>query len=488
MAAALALCLAGGMAQGGEYERGPIGQGGQVFHASFDGEPAADAGVGFPEMHYRGHHKGNLRWEFSFVEGRLGKALDLGADRKASAYHKGRARNGEKACFKFQGHACTRVGTLSLWFRSRERVPEVEITTQNAERWHGLPWLRAEGREGALELSLLTRDYGRTPPIMVDMDGLIDRQWHHLALVWDERAGVEVTIDGECVASSWGEGAFHPGYLSLGRIGLEHAQFDELRVFDVALASEQIGRLARGLDLPVNLGTRGSGLREGHRLVHLGWDGAPDDAFIGLRGPTLVRRAELADARGTADLGLALIWYNGCESLTQLMREYMAGKPKLRGRTTSIPHLLYKQTGDERFVLAEGDVDLDPWWVRILDKKTIEPERLEELERLQFGLSVAQKLGWSNYQPLKKYVLWHYTRDKKTLVPALEMLWKLGIYGRYLYTETEQSGDRVAVHKNLTEFMYLGGMPGARAHLVPCFASDTTWRRVEKMPYGAATA
>jgi hypothetical protein len=43
-------------------------------------------------------------------------------------------------------------------------------------------------------------------------------------------------------------------------------------------------------------------------------------------------------------------------------------------------------------------------------------------------------------------------------------------YGMSMYTVMEQSGERVAVHKNLTDFMYLGGMPAARNHLAAFFA------------------
>ena len=61
-------------------------------------------------------------------------------------------------------------------------------------------------------------------------------------------------------------------------------------------------------------------------------------------------------------------------------------------------------------------------------------------------------------------------RDKNHLVPTLEHLLKQTHYTMDVYTKTEQSGDRVAVHKNLTDYMYLGGIPSARCHVLPYLA------------------
>ncbi|MFQ5809680.1 MAG: hypothetical protein ACE5JM_08700, partial [Armatimonadota bacterium] len=117
-------------AHGAEFERGPIPRGGEVFHASFDQGPRADAGAGFREMHYAGSYWGRKGWEFVYGEGQEGKSLDLRPEQMTPERRR-RARGEENACFKFQGHVCLRVGTLSFWARAAESTPLVEISSQS---------------------------------------------------------------------------------------------------------------------------------------------------------------------------------------------------------------------------------------------------------------------------------------------------------------------------------------------------------------------
>jgi hypothetical protein len=109
-----------------------------------------------------------------------------------------------------------------------------------------------------------------------------------------------------------------------------------------------------------------------------------------------------------------------------------------------------------------------------MNRTECSPEALAGLVEQTYETGTTRSLGCGDYVPLGKYVAWHYTRDKSHLVPALEFLWKQTYYTMYVYTKTEQSGDRVAIHKNLTDFMYLGGMPGARNHTFPHFAVSYT--------------
>jgi len=110
------------------------------------------------------------------------------------------------------------------------------------------------------------------------------------------------------------------------------------------------------------------------------------------------------------------------------------------------------------------------WWVRILNLKEYDPKILPDLAKSRSGVSAAQKVGWNNYEPLRKYAAWHDARDKNVMVPSLEEAGKRRYYGLAMYTVMEQSGDRVAVHNNLTDFMYLGAIPAARNHLTPFFS------------------
>jgi hypothetical protein len=168
--------------------------------------------------------------------------------------------------------------------------------------------------------------------------------------------------------------------------------------------------------------------------------------------------------------GLTLMWYNGHPGLTKMMGEVLDGAERIRDRTPRVQHALYQQTRDETLAHRFPSFATNALWVRLLNLEECEPQTLQELTDHEYELGATRALGFGNTDPLIKYVAWHYTREKSHLIPALEHLWKHTYYTMCLYTKTEQSGDRIAAHKNLTDFMYTGGMPGARSHLVPVFA------------------
>jgi hypothetical protein len=187
--------------------------------------------------------------------------------------------------------------------------------------------------------------------------------------------------------------------------------------------------------------------------------------------------------------GIVLMWYNGNPRLTQLMTEFFDGNPELfptNGYTSplnkSLPEMLFMQTGDKRFIVDQygkyhQDV-FDPFWVRMRNLNECPPGRLDSLTNYAsdhnfyagFTMAHITDLGYEDNRGLRRYVAWHYTRDKNVLIPALEYVYKATYYTLPLLTEIQQSDDRVAIKKNLTDFMYLGGMPVSRGQLTPFFA------------------
>ena len=168
--------------------------------------------------------------------------------------------------------------------------------------------------------------------------------------------------------------------------------------------------------------------------------------------------------------GMNLVWYNGNPALVRMLAELFAGMPPKSDTLPGLPHLLFAQTRDNRYVDHYGDPSMNAVWARLLNRETCEPARLNTLVTFDVDVSRTNILGNQNDTALRKYLAWRYTRDKAHLVPALEALYKQTYYTMPLYTETEQSGDRVAVHKLLTDFMYTGGLPGARGQSFPFFA------------------
>ncbi len=290
-------CVATCFAYGAEFERGPIPPGGETFYASFDQGPRADSGAGFPEMHEIAGHRARQGWEFIFGEGRVGRALNLRPE-QMTAQRRSRARGEENACFKFQGHVCLRVGAASFWVRVAKSTPTFEISSQgnDTSRPPALIRLRAQRGSDALSMTAMDRNYSNAS---LELSGarLNDGNWHHVALVWDECRGMRAYLDGAEWAANWGKGSYQTGYLSAGRLLLAGVEFDEMRVFDVALSPEQIKALAAGEAIVAGLAAAGPAVPSNHRLEHLSWTDAPRSHFIPVNGPTLIRRADIDDAR-----------------------------------------------------------------------------------------------------------------------------------------------------------------------------------------------
>jgi hypothetical protein len=165
--------------------------------------------------------------------------------------------------------------------------------------------------------------------------------------------------------------------------------------------------------------------------------------------------------------GLVLMWYNGNPRLTRLITELYDGYTSWFAR--DLPNILYMQTGDKRFVPRDGGIK-NQWWARILNLKDCPSNVLGELRNYQYNLPHTETLGCDENTALIRYVAWHYTRDKNVLVPALEFVYKAVYYTLPVFTESQQDADRVALKKNLTDFMYLGGIPVSRGRTAPFFA------------------
>lgn len=178
--------------------------------------------------------------------------------------------------------------------------------------------------------------------------------------------------------------------------------------------------------------------------------------------------------------GILMLWRNGSPELLKLIVEYYEGAPDLQvfrypfNPNPNISLALYRATGNERFIPQDRDkLAENPFWARALalGPASVKTNRLDFLCNFAFPEGAkTDELGFGDYTPLIRYVGWHYSRDKAVLVPALEHVFKANYFTMPLMTQIQQSSDRVAPKKNLTDFMYLGGMPGARNHIVPFFA------------------
>jgi hypothetical protein len=146
-------------------------------------------------------------------------------------------------------------GAVAFWLRGP--LTEADVLNQSAMAW------------GRSEKHLLA--------ITVDADGhlgahLVDaryarheigsqhewdaERWNHVALNWDRAHGLELLVNGEVVASSWGRDAWWqtmpPG---LFHLPMPHVVYDELHLFSRPLTRGEIARLAETNEPPATTET-----------------------------------------------------------------------------------------------------------------------------------------------------------------------------------------------------------------------------------------
>jgi hypothetical protein len=299
------------IADAGEYPRGPVPVGGEVFRCSFDGSGTAEVGAGIRKMALRySRYQCNEGWKFSYVDGRFGKAVDVHPDRKVEydSPRDRRVRPYEETAYKAHGQLCIRTGTISLWFRANKSgQPRVVVETQSNDQ-HAKPLLTFSATNGQPALTFLDRAYReiKGKGMAVDVN---DNQWHHLAVVWDETSGVIAYLDGAVWAETR-KTSIQAGYLSAARLGFMGCILDEARIFDVALSEAQVKSLMTGQLDTSDLTKFDLGSTHAHRLEHLGWDKASANHFIGVgtgKRATLVHRVNIAKARDIEQFGFRAV-------------------------------------------------------------------------------------------------------------------------------------------------------------------------------------
>ncbi|MGH0038586.1 MAG: hypothetical protein ACQGVK_26415 [Myxococcota bacterium] len=171
--------------------------------------------------------------------------------------------------------------------------------------------------------------------------------------------------------------------------------------------------------------------------------------------------------------GLMLVWYNRHPGMLQMMQEFYEGTKGTRDRGRRQPgllHALYEATGDARYAPAGPQTRTDPIWSRWLATSPAPSPLLKRLRDVRFPDSGVSVLANTDFRTVSKWLLWRLTGVESDLDPGLLQDWKQAVYSQGLRTRTGQSGDRVPINKNLTDFMYLGGPPGSRGHLFPLHA------------------
>ncbi len=165
------------------------------------------------------------------------------------------------------GRFNTGSGAVAFWVRGA--LTEGELFNQSA-----MAWGRAEkhllaitaGADQRLAAHLVDARYVRHE--IRSKEKWDPDRWNHVVLNWDKARGLELIVNGETAASSWGRDAWWETALpGLFHLPMPHVVYDELHAFSRPLEREEIEALARTNTPPASGETTARTRRDRDRLA-----------------------------------------------------------------------------------------------------------------------------------------------------------------------------------------------------------------------------
>ncbi|HEX5181533.1 MAG TPA: LamG-like jellyroll fold domain-containing protein [Allosphingosinicella sp.] len=210
------------------------------------------------------------------------------------------------------GNIYAQRGTLAFFWRSRTPVggaPFVIFRVGYADHssWD-MAWLRIDWNGHGFDAFVTDANLARTRvsfrmPVLPGPD-----EWHHIAFMWDEIAGVRLYVDGREAARKETKGDYDTGLDQFGlaaRVVSPHqvqsrynfmrgSDLDEIRIYDRMLAPEAVAALANRQEPEADAPVADAALRQAW-LHRFGWDRASPPV---LDAPvTRIRKVEFSDAK-----------------------------------------------------------------------------------------------------------------------------------------------------------------------------------------------
>jgi hypothetical protein len=168
------------------------------------------------------------------------------------------------------GNIYSQRGTLSFYWRSRDPVDETEFPVFRVgygdhSSWD-MVWLRIDYNGHGFDAFVTDVNLGRTRVSYTMPNFPKPATWVHLALAWDENAGIRFYVNGKLAGTKAATGQFDAALDQFGphsRIiaptGVESTynydrggDIDELRIYDRMLSDQNIAALAKG-ETPTNI-------------------------------------------------------------------------------------------------------------------------------------------------------------------------------------------------------------------------------------------
>lgn len=225
--------------------------------------------------------------------------------------------------WKAPGNIYAQRGTLSFFWRSRYPVGEApfplfRVGYADHSSWD-MAWLRIDWNGAGFDAFVTDDNLARTRVSFKFPRRPGAETWTHMAFTWDETRGVELYVDGKLAARKPAVAVYDSGLDQFGPTSravsphqvqsrynfLRGGDYDELRIYDHALAAPAIAALAKAEEPATTPETNKTGqprditaqtVRDEWWLRY-GWN-RPGDAPPLLTAPvTRIRKVEFADAR-----------------------------------------------------------------------------------------------------------------------------------------------------------------------------------------------
>jgi hypothetical protein len=279
--------------------------------------------------------------------------------------------------WKAPGNIYAQRGTLSFFWRSRTPVgvaPFVLFRVGYADHssWD-MAFLRIDWNGHGFDAFVTDANLARTRVSFTLPSPPAPDAWTHLAFTWDETSGVQLYVDGRLAAETRRTAVYDSGLDQFGTAArtvsphqvqsrynfMRGSDYDELRIYDHALAAAEVAALAKADDPePPALAPRDMGdpaTRAEWRLRH-GWN-REGDAPVELTAPvTRIRKVEFDDARDLKER----MW-KGIDGISETTWPGVYNRSRLPGRNDyfTLPDWNVYVEGGKTYTLTLPDEPFD---------------------------------------------------------------------------------------------------------------------------------
>ena len=219
--------------------------------------------------------------------------------------------------WKAPGNIYAQRGTLSFFWRSRYPVGEApfpifRVGFADHTSWD-MAWLRIDWNGSGFDAFVTDANLARTRVSFKLPKAPAPDAWTHLAFTWDETRGIELYVDGKLAAKKDAVAVWDTGLDQFGptsRVVSPHqvqsrynflrgGDYDELRVYDHALAAPAVAALAKAEEPPPrpSPATWPDPAIRDEWWLRYGWNRKGDVPPLLTTPVTRIRKVEFADAK-----------------------------------------------------------------------------------------------------------------------------------------------------------------------------------------------